>query len=140
MKPIKTILFVVILATSSVYANEKKAPTLKSVMAGLSDAMSDLGKGIFYEDFKLIEKAAGNVVEHPKPKGQLPKIVWALKFRMMDFKKLDGVVHDSAKDIVELAKKKDMQGILKKHAIVVNGCIACHDKFRDEISNLFTKK
>ena len=49
-----------ILLTFSAFSADK-VPTLKSVMQGLGDSMDELNRDIFYEDFKVIEKAAFSV-------------------------------------------------------------------------------
>ncbi len=112
----------------------ERAPTLKSVMQGLGDSMNELNRGIFYEDFKNIENAAFKVANHPKPKTQLPTVIKTLNIRMPKFKAFDSKVHDSAMEIVEFAKKRDMENILKKHKVIMNNCVACHTQFRSEIS------
>ena len=123
-----------ILLTFSAFSADKVL-TLKSVMQGLGDSMDELNRGIFYEDFKVIEKAAFKVANHPKPKTQLPTVIKTLNIRMPKFKAFDSKVHDSAMEIVEFAKKKDMDNILKKHKVIMNNCVACHTQFRSEISN-----
>ena len=115
------------------------APTLKSVMQGLSTAMNSLNEGIFNEDYTAIELAAAKVADHPKPKGQLPTVIKTLNIRMIKFKSIDSKVHDAAVDIVALAKVKDINGILKKHTIIMNNCVSCHTQFRTEISDALNK-
>ena len=122
-----------ILLTFSAFSADK-VPTLRSVMQGLGDSMDELNRGIFYEDFKNIEMAAFKVANHPKPKSQLPTVIKTLNIRMPKFKAFDSKVHDSAMEIVEFAKKKDMDNILKKHKVIMNNCVACHTQFRNEIS------
>ena len=68
--------------------------------------MDELNRGIFYEDFKVIEKAAFKVANHPKPKTQLSTVIKTLNVRMLKFKAYNSKVHDSAMEIVELSKKK----------------------------------
>lgn len=133
MKLIKSSLLIITLVLSAMAANSK-TPTLKSVMQGLGKSMDELNRGLFYEDFKVIEKAAFEVANHPKPKTQLPIIIKTLNVRMPEFKAFDSKVHDAAMEIVELAKKRDMENILKKHKVIMNNCVACHTQFRNEIS------
>ena len=135
MKHLKILIFLSTFSLGNVLANDVKPPTLRAVMAGLATAMADLDRGIFYEDFKLIAKGAQNVAEHPKPAKQLPIVVKTLGKRMAKFKSFDGKVHNSAAEIVKLAKKKDMNGILKRHRVIVTNCVACHNQFRKEISS-----
>jgi len=138
---VKAIIFIIVqIFTISSFAADKKVPTLKSVMQDLGKAMDKLNHGIFYEDFEEIEKAAYSLANHPKPKTQLPIVIKTLNVRMLKFKGFDSKVHDSATDIVELAKKKNMSGILKKHKVIMNNCVACHSNFRSEISNALLEK
>ncbi|WP_127718253.1 cytochrome c [Halobacteriovorax sp. HLS] len=132
MKLVKPSILLILL-TLSAFASDK-APTLKSVMQGLGESMDELNRGIFYEDFKIIEKAAYKVANHPKPKSQLPTVIKTLNIRMPKFKSFDSKVHDSAMEIVEFAKKRDMDNILKRHKVIMNNCVACHTQFRSEIS------
>ena len=139
MKIIKiAILSVLLFGTSQ--AAETKHPSLKKVMQQLASATDELNRGIFYEDFKLIEKAALNIAIHPKPLGQLPVIVKNLGPRMKNFKGIDLKVHDSAQEIAKLAKKGDLNGIMKRHSVMMNNCVACHSQYRKEISQLFKIK
>lgn len=137
MKLVKPSILLILL-TLSAFASDK-APTLKSVMQGLGESMDELSRGIFYEDFKVIEKAAYKVANHPKPKSQLPTVIKTLNIRMPKFKSFDSKVHDSAMEIVEFAKKRDMDNILKKHKVIMNNCVACHTQFRSEISKALSK-
>lgn len=132
MKFFKTAIFMLLLAFSA-YASET-SPTLKSVMKGLGDSVDELNRGIFYEDFKVIETAAHKIANHPKPKTQLPIVIKTLKERMAKFKSFDSKVHDSAAEIVELARKQDIKSIMKRHTVIMNNCVACHTQFRSEIS------
>ncbi len=108
-------------------------------MQGLGRSMNNLNQGIFLEDFTLIEKAALEVASHPKPKSQLPTIIKTLNVRMPQFKSTDSKVHHSAIDIAKLAKKRDMAGILNKHSVIMENCVACHTQFRLEISRVLSQ-
>ena len=136
MTHLKLLIFLSLISFS-VQAKDSSAPTLKSVMRDLGRAMNNLNSAIFYEDYNSIAKSAHNIAYHPKPTGQLPTIVKTLGFRMLQFKKVDGKVHGSAIKIEEFAKKQDMTGILKHQTIIMNSCVACHSKFRKEISSTF---
>lgn len=128
---------VLIFLTFPVFSAEK-VPTLKSVMQGLEKSMNKLSRGIFYEEFNVIEEAAFGIAKHPKPKNQLPIVVKTLNKRMPKFKYYDSKVHGAAVDIIEFAKKRDMDNILKKHKVIMNSCVACHTQFRSEISRVLS--
>ena len=135
----KTFILTLLVLASTSFAGEQVSPTLKSVMQDLGKSMDLLNKGIFYEDFTLIEEAASKIAHHPKPKSQLPIVVQTLNTRMPVFKKFDGKVHGSAADIVNLAKERNMASILDKQSVIINNCVACHTQFRSEISQALSQ-
>lgn len=136
----KIALFIFTSITLTSFSAEKSPPTLKSVMQGLAKSMDRLNQGIFYEDFKLIEKAAYNIAVHPRPKTQLPTVIKTLNIRIFKFKAIDSKVHSSAMGIVEFAKGKDMAGVLRKHKVIMNSCVSCHTQFKDELSKALSEK
>jgi len=111
-------------------------PTLREVMRGLEKSLHKLDHGIFLEDFKLIKKSAMEIAIHPKPLGELPRIMKKLGKRVPIFKAFDLRVHKAAKEIAELTAKKDMTGILNKHSVMMKNCVGCHLQYRIEIASL----
>lgn len=137
---IKSIFTAILFLNLSNITLAKEVVTFKSVMQNLGKAMDSLNQGIFNENFKVIEKAASALANHPKPKSQLPIVASTLKDRIKKFKSFDKKVHSAAQTMVDLAKQKDLTGILKHHAIVVSNCVACHTQFRKELSAAIKKK
>lgn len=135
----KILIFIFLALPFASLATEKASPTLQLIMQNLGKSMDRLNRGIFYEDFKLIEDAASKVANHPKAKSQLPTVIRTLKARISKFKNFDRKVHKAAMDIISLAKKKDMSKILNKHRVIMNNCVACHTEFRSEISQALSK-
>jgi hypothetical protein len=121
------------LATSK----ENNPPTIKSVMRSLGAAMNSLNDGIFTEDYDLIRESAQKITVHPKPKSQMSTIIKTLKFRIFRFKSLNNEVHDSALEIINFAKKKDIKGVLESHKVIMNNCVSCHTQFKNELSKAF---
>jgi cytochrome c556 len=109
-------------------------------MQQLEKDFNSLSSAIILEDYNAIEKAAIALADHPQPKDQLPLIAKKLGGRLPDFKSFDGRVHDSAKEIAKLVKKKDMKGILHNYSVVIENCMGCHVRFRSEISTFLNTK
>ena len=128
-----------IFSTNMTLGAKNSSPTLKKVMQDLERDMANLGKGIFYQDFKVIKQAADNVAHHPRAKDQLPTVMKTLKTRLSKFKKYDTKVHEAAKGIMKLAEKEKINEIVKKQEIIVRNCVGCHNQFRDELSNVLSK-
>jgi len=135
-----TVLLITLTVCLTTFAGEKTPPTLKVIMQGLEKSMGMLNKGIFYDDFNMIEKSALAIAFHPKPKQQLPIVVKALGKKIGEFKLYDIKVHDAANEIAKLAKQKNFNGILEKHQVIINNCIACHQQFKSEISKVLSIK
>jgi len=134
--PSVIILLMSIVFTNPLLGSETEPPTLREVMRGLEKSLKKLDHGIFFEDFKLIKKSAMEIAIHPKPLGELPKILKKLGKRAPSFKGFDLKVHNAAKEMAELASKKDMFGILNKHSIMLKNCVGCHLQYRIEIASL----
>ena len=106
-------LLVSTLAVSTASETDTKSITLKEVMQGLLTDTQLITEGIFLEDFPVIEKAAKHIAEHPKaPMTIRVKLAKAFGSEMLQFKSLDGKVHDTAVTINQAAKNKDMKTII----------------------------
>lgn len=137
MKKWSLLIIIVLIGKGFVNATGTEPPSLREVMRGLAKSVNSLNYGIFYEDFKMIEKSALEIANHPKPLKQLPVVVKYLGKRVPKFKKFDLRVHNSSKELALLAKEKNLPEIMKKHAVIMKNCVACHTQFRGEISKIF---
>jgi cytochrome c556 len=129
----------VIADTKAQKAKEQKAPevTFKSVMQGLLTNSLAINKGIFLEDFTMIEQAAAHIADHPKPDMAIrKKLMMNLGLEMGTFKSLDNVVHQSSVDIVSAAKEKNMEKVVKQYHQLIEGCLSCHADFKKRVSEI----
>jgi len=111
--------------------------TLKSVMQGLLKDSLQINKGIFTEDFTMIEGAAKRVADHPTP-GMLTKMKLAsnLGSEMGRFKGFDDVVHNGALRIAKAAKEKNMDLVATEYYKLMEGCLACHGTFKTRVAEI----
>jgi cytochrome c556 len=118
---------------------ENKTPevTFKNVMQGLLTNSLAINKGIFLEDFTMIEQAAAHIADHPKPDMAIrKKLMMNLGLEMGTFKSLDNVVHQSSVDIVSAAKEKNMEKVVKQYHQLIEGCLSCHADFKKRVSEI----
>ncbi len=132
--------FIIIITLLFSIMAQSKEQTIKQIMQQLERSMQKLHHGIFYEDYATIKQAAKEIAEHPKPTGELTKIVTTLGFKMFQFKKFDSKVHDPASEIIHLTNKKDLTTIMQKQQQIMQNCMACHLQFRQEIRKALQAK
>jgi len=129
----KTVLFAVAMViTVNAYAAD--GGTLRQVMQQLGHDYATLNQAILLEDFDQAEKSAHAIAEHDKPSmGQRMKIMAALGTEMMNFKKVDGEVHDLAVKVEEAAKGKDLPQLIHLQSQMLSACMACHTTYRSSV-------
>lgn len=124
-------------ALPSLANNTASEVTFKTVMQGLLTDTQNITEGIVLEDFTLIEKAATNIVDHPKPDLAIRmKLVKAMGSQMGKFKAKDTVVHDSAVALVKAAQAKNMDAVTQEYQTLINGCLACHTSYKEKVANI----
>jgi len=137
-KSIALTLLIVIFAPSSVFAQETNR--LKLVMNGLLKDTQLLNEGIFLEDYKKIELAAGNIADHPTPgKETMQKVMENLGTEMPTFKGYDMKVHNTAVIIAKAAKENDMKSIVSNYHQLIDGCLSCHNNYKKRVSNILSQ-
>lgn len=105
--------------------------SLKSIMQSLLNDTQKITEGMFFENYKMIEKASNNIANHPEiPKSTKMKLMKFFGPKMVDFKAYDGLVHNAAVEINRAAKEKDMETILKQYQQMINDCQDCHNNFK----------
>ncbi|PCI60416.1 MAG: hypothetical protein COB35_09215 [Gammaproteobacteria bacterium] len=120
--------------------NNEDQDTLKIIMQGLLKNTHKITQGIVLHDFALIEKAAKNIAEHPKPSMMTRmKLVKAMGADMGKFKTKDDVVHHSSVNLIKAAQQKDMPAIQQEYQIMINGCVACHNEFKERVAKILSK-
>jgi cytochrome c556 len=125
----------VLAATWAAVALAQEGPTFKEIMQGLAEDMNRLNAAIFAEDFDAIERSAAAIAHHPRPSP-------AERGRLMDavgpdvelFQSIDRSVHGGAEEMADAARVGDMDGVLRYHGKVMQGCVTCHSAFRDRLA------
>jgi cytochrome c556 len=115
-------------------ARAQNEPSLKIVMINLEADMEAIVRALNYDDFETIKASAMKIADHDKPSmAQRKKIMGLLGNEMADFKEKDSFVHNSAVKVAEAAGDKDHNLVVERYAILLNGCTACHTKYRSKI-------
>ncbi len=98
--------------------------------------MHQVDRGIYTEEFELIEQGAGRISDHPTMISQEKKLVKkTLGAEMKQFVEFDMVVHHHADSMRVAAIEEDMKNILRHYRIVQQGCVDCHSNYREPISS-----
>jgi cytochrome c556 len=110
------------------------------VMRGLMQDMQQVDRGIWYEQFGVIDSAASKIANHPKALVKERKaIAKTLGDQMSQFVEYDMVVHHHADSIAMAAQQKDMQEVVRHYQIVQTGCVNCHSDFRSTLRDTLRK-
>ncbi|MBL4940622.1 MAG: cytochrome c [Colwellia sp.] len=120
---------------NTIQVNKAEQGSLKSVMQGLLTATQALTAAVLTEDFVMIEKAAKNIADHPKPSmATRMKLMKAMAADMTKFKANDDVVHHAAVNMVKNAQQQNIKLITDDFQKMIGGCIACHSEFKSKVS------
>ena len=132
-------LSLILLAGSSLTVfSQQDDVTLKGVMQGLLKSNLKLNESIVLQSFKEIELAANQIAHHPKPGMKIKmQLIKNMGTEMGQFKKMDNVVHDAAVAIEKAAKSQDMEQVITQYSTMLNGCQACHGKYKQRVSDIF---
>ena len=119
-------------------AVETKPLALRSIMQELSKNMQAVTDAISREDWAKVAEIAPLIADHPKPPQQ--EKVRILSFMGTDagrFKAFDGKTHQTAKELGEIASKRDGAAVISSFAALQNSCLACHQSFRRSFKRYF---
>ena len=118
----------------------QKTPPLKQLMAQLYTDLQEVNYGLLYSDMKKVAEAAKRIAQHPPIQvEQRKKIAKTLGPKMGEFKGYDMKVHGAAVTLAELAAKGDLSGAATSYNTMINNCVRCHQKFREQVIPLFQK-
>lgn len=99
----------------------------------LSDIYT-VDEGIYTVNFDLVAEGAGNIADHPVMTGNEKELVKsALGEEMSRFVEYDMIVHHHADSMRTAARNENMQEVLRHYNIVQQGCVDCHNDFRDAV-------
>lgn len=108
---------------------------LKSIMQGLRDNLVEITDGLLIDDYEQMARGASGVAEHPKiPPADIQIVAKALGAEMAAFKQYDTLVHDRAVELAEAANAEDREAAVTAYLAMVEGCLACHQKYRQRVA------
>jgi len=117
---------------SSATAEPAVEYTLKEVMEHLAHAHAEIERGLLTNNRLMIRRGAEAIADHPAPKGGIaPYLRPDLQERVPTIRAMDEEVHDRA---LEIARRADTGPMLELHRLetrMTEGCIGCHEVFRD---------
>jgi cytochrome c556 len=114
---------------------------LRKIMQDMGKNMQTITDAISREDWKLVEKTAPLIANHPQPPMSEKKHIIAFVGKdMSKFKGYDGKTHAAARLLKETAARKDGYGIITDFATLQNSCLMCHQRFRKPIQQHFYGK
>lgn len=109
-------------------------PGLFAIMAGLEQDLVRISRGIWLEDFALIQAGAASVADHPMvPPEELERVSAALGPDLARFKEWDMEVHELAVRMSESPAAEGMEPVLALDAELRAGCVGCHSEFRERL-------
>lgn len=116
-------------------SNQPETLSLVPMMQQLLNDIQQVDRGIYTEDFLMIEEGAGNISGHPTMTVEDKKLVKkTLGKEMKQFVEFDMVVHHHADSMRMAAVEQNMQKVLKHYRITQQGCVDCHSNYREPIS------
>lgn len=114
--------------------NAAESGSLLDIMQQLNADTLALTTAIMNEDWSTMETAGKAIADHPKaPIEERQRIVGHLEERASAFVAYDKTVHDAAMAIAQAAVQRDLEGINREYATMIEGCTGCHADFRDEV-------
>ncbi|ACV27439.1 cytochrome c [Kangiella koreensis] len=147
---IKTLLLSVTIGLSSIPLQLNAAETqvdeksdaepmaLRLIMQDLELNMQRIASAIIREDLAAVAELAPLVADHEQPPmTEKMRILSFMGTEAGTFKSLDGVTHDTAMMLKEVAEKNDGDAVIKTYADLLQSCVACHQKFKQPFVNHF---
>lgn len=116
-------------------APAQEGPDFKEIMQELGKGMDQLNAAIFAEDFAAMERYAAAIAHHPRPSPEeRQRLMEAVGPDAELFRSIDHSVHSGAEGMADAARKGDMDGVLRFHGEVMQGCVSCHESFRARLA------
>lgn len=114
---------------------------LRKIMQDMNKNMQTIVDAISRDDWKLVEKTAPQIADHPQP--PLSEKIRILAFVGTDvskFKESDGKTHAAASVLEESAAREDGYAVIADFATLQNTCLMCHQRFRKSFQEHFYGK
>jgi len=121
-------------------SNSTESLALRKIMSDMGKNMQVITDGISREDWKLVEKAALQLAEHPQP--PFTEKIRILSFVGSDvsiFKEHDKKTHDTAIALGGAAAEEDGSRVISVFSSLQNTCLTCHQRFRKSFQEHFYK-
>jgi len=127
------------------YSQEKPSQPetmpLVPMMQQLLLDVQQVDRGIYTENFAMIEEGAAKISDHPTMTSEDKRLVkQTLGKEMKQFVKFDMVVHHHADSMRMAAVEQNMKKVLEHYRITQQGCVDCHSNYREPISTARSKK
>lgn len=119
-------------ALSQAQAGEEAGElALRKIMKELGANMQTAVDGISKEDWKLVEKTAPLIADHPQPPiGEKLRIIAFMGSDMGRFKGYDEKVHEAAATLGKAASSGDGEAVIEAFRDIQKACYSCHREFR----------
>ena len=130
---------IIIMACGQAFAETNPEPlALQKIMKDMSKNMQVIVDGISREDWKLVEKTAPLIADHPQPPlSEKLKILAFVGTDVSKFKGYDGKTHEAARVLGESSVREDGYAIISDFATLQNTCLMCHQRFRKSFQEHF---
>jgi cytochrome c556 len=123
------------LTIGDAFAEKEPQENLKQIMQGMQTDMSAILGGLFTGNLEQVATSAKSIAYHPPiPASQAQKISATLGPQMSNFAQLDRQVHGQALAVLAAADKKDEKKVAEAFQQLVDGCLACHQSYKDQLS------
>lgn len=118
--------------------NDSEPMALRLIMQDLELNMQRIASAIIREDLAAVAKLAPLVADHEQPPmTEKMRILTFMGTEAGTFKSLDGVTHDTAMKLKEVAENDDGDAVIKTYADLLQSCVACHQKFKQPFVDHF---
>ncbi|HKJ76038.1 MAG TPA: cytochrome c [Gammaproteobacteria bacterium] len=106
----------------------------KEAMQTLDQDFRALTSAVMREEWDAMVQAAGDIAHHPRPPLAFRKrVMGILGPEAAGFKMVDEDVHKGSARLLQAAKRKDLEGVMRQYHRVSQGCVDCHTSYRQTI-------
>ena len=105
---------------------------LRKIMQELGKDMQVITDAISHEDWARVANIAPRIAEHPGPSAiEKMRILTHIGTDAGKFESHDEITHLAARALEQVALRRDGLGVIAAFANLQNGCLACHQSFRN---------
>ena len=105
---------------------------LRKIMQELGKDMQVITDSISHEDWARVANIAPRIAEHPEPSAiEKMRILTHIGTDAGKFESHDEITHLAALALEQVALRRDGLGVIAAFANLQNGCLACHQSFRN---------